>query len=108
LSRRPLVTWGLSVLIALVSLLAFVNLDSAVQEFGFIPAEFWRYGGATLLTSFFLHGGLLHLAGNLYFFLLLQLVGIREQLSGFSHVSALAHLGGVLAGVAAWAYWRNL
>ncbi len=40
--------------------------------------------------------------------LLLQLVGVFDQLSGFSHVSALAHLGGVLAGVAAWAYWRNL
>ena len=70
LSRPPLATWGLSALIALVSLLAFTNLDSAVQEFGFIPAQFWRYGGATLLTSFFLHGGILHLLDNLYFFLI--------------------------------------
>ncbi len=69
LSRPPLATWGLAALITLVSLLAFTDLDSAVQQFGFIPAEFSRYGGATFLTAFFLHGGILHLVFNLYFFL---------------------------------------
>ncbi len=39
--------------------------------------------------------------------ILLQLIGVLEQLGGFSHVSALAHLGGVLAGVAAWFWWRK-
>jgi membrane associated rhomboid family serine protease len=195
LSRPPLATWGVSAVVALVSLLAFIDLDSAVQQFGFIPAEFWRYGGATFLTAFFLHGGFLHLASNLYFlfifgdnvedflgyrrfgllllfstlagnllhflanpsamvpcigasggisgvlafyalkfprvhvgfcfwiraawlqvpawaafaiWLALQGIGVLEQFGGFSHASALAHLGGVLAGVAAWAYWRKL
>src|SRR4030095_6138117 len=44
--------------------------NTAVQAFGFIPTEAWRYGGLTILTSFFLHGSILHLIGNLYFFLI--------------------------------------
>lgn len=66
---RPLLTWGLAALIALVSLLAFAILDRAVAGLGLIPAELWRYGGLTFLTSFFLHGGFFHLMGNLYFLL---------------------------------------
>jgi membrane associated rhomboid family serine protease/Zn-finger nucleic acid-binding protein len=69
-SDWPWITWSLSALIALISICAFFNLDAAVQNFGMIPAEAWRYGGATLITSFFLHAGILHLVGNLYFFLL--------------------------------------
>ena len=67
LQRWPWATWALCALIAAISILTFGNLDSVVQRFGMIPAEVWRMGGATLLTSFFLHGGWLHLMGNLYF-----------------------------------------
>lgn len=67
LSRVPVATLTLSFLIALVSILAFFHLHSAVQTFGLIPDEAWRYGGLTLLTSFFLHGGIFHLVTNLYF-----------------------------------------
>jgi membrane associated rhomboid family serine protease len=70
LSRWPWMTWSLSFLIALVSILAFFDLENAVNRFGMIPAQMWRYGGATFLTSFFLHAGVWHLVGNLYFFLL--------------------------------------
>lgn len=67
---RPWATWSLSTLIVLVSVLAFSNLQASVDTFGLIPAKAWRYGGVTFLTSFFLHGGIWHLVGNLYFFLL--------------------------------------
>jgi len=70
LSRWPWVTWGLALVIAAVSIVAFFHLEDAVQRFGFVPAAAWRYGGLTLLTSFFLHGGVLHLVGNLYFLLI--------------------------------------
>lgn len=70
LSGRPWATWMTALLIAGASIAAFSNLRAAVDALGFIPAEAWRYGGLTFLTSFFLHGGLLHLAGNLYFFLI--------------------------------------
>jgi membrane associated rhomboid family serine protease len=69
-SRRPWATWSLAAVIILVSFIAFFDLDDAVDNFGFIPAQWYRYGGITFLTSFFLHGGLGHLFGNMYFFLL--------------------------------------
>jgi membrane associated rhomboid family serine protease len=69
-SRLPWGTWSLSALITLISVWAFFDLEDAIENFGLIPAEAWRDGGATFLTSFFLHGGIWHLASNLYFFLL--------------------------------------
>jgi membrane associated rhomboid family serine protease/Zn-finger nucleic acid-binding protein len=70
MSRRPWATWSLSAVITIISVFGFFNLREAVNNFGLIPAEVWRYGGITLLASFFLHGGIWHLASNLYFFLL--------------------------------------
>jgi len=70
LTRWPWVTWSLALAVAAVSVWAFPDLKDIVVRFGFIPAEAWRYGGLTSLTSFFLHGGVMHLIGNLYFFLI--------------------------------------
>lgn len=53
-----------------MSVAAFTHLDAVVGRWGFIPAEAFRWGGLTLLTSFFLHGGIWHLVGNLYFLLI--------------------------------------
>ncbi|HLX69561.1 MAG TPA: rhomboid family intramembrane serine protease [Verrucomicrobiae bacterium] len=69
LTCRPWMTWTLSAVIALISIIAFTNLDAAINTWGFVPAEALRYGGITLLTSFFLHAGIVHLVGNLYFLL---------------------------------------
>jgi len=70
LSCRPWATWILSGVIAMVSILAFFNLGAAIASFGFVPAQAFRYSGLTILTSFLLHGGILHLVGNLYFLLI--------------------------------------
>ena len=67
LKHRPWVTWLLTGVIALVSILAFRNLEAAVTNWGMIPAEMTRHYGLTLVTSFFLHGSIGHLIGNLYF-----------------------------------------
>ena len=67
--RRPWATWLLSAVIICASLLAFLNLREVVQRFGLIPAEATRLGGLTFVTSFFLHAGIIHLAGNMYFLL---------------------------------------
>jgi membrane associated rhomboid family serine protease/Zn-finger nucleic acid-binding protein len=67
--RRPWATWLLSAAIICASLLAFSNLREVVQRFGLIPAEATRLNGATFVTSFFLHAGIIHLAGNMYFLL---------------------------------------
>ena len=70
LTRSPWVTLSVALLIAVISALAFNDLTNAVQRFGLIPAEAWRYGGITFLTSFFLHGGIWHLVSNLYFLII--------------------------------------
>jgi membrane associated rhomboid family serine protease/Zn-finger nucleic acid-binding protein len=70
MSRRPWATWSLSAIIFIVSVCTFHNLDSVAEKFAMSPAHPLRYGGATFITSFFLHGGWEHLLGNLYFFLL--------------------------------------
>jgi membrane associated rhomboid family serine protease len=67
--RRPWATRLLSAAIICVSLLAFLHLREVVQRFGLIPAEATRRGGLTFVTSFFLHAGIIHLAGNMYFLL---------------------------------------
>jgi membrane associated rhomboid family serine protease/Zn-finger nucleic acid-binding protein len=70
LERLPWLTWSMAALIAIVSIWAFADLENVIQRFALVPAEMWRYGGLTLVTSFFLHAGILHLAGNLYFLLI--------------------------------------
>ena len=64
---QPWVTWAVAAVITAVTLVAFFDLEFAITRFGLTPAHFWRYAGLTFLTSFLLHGGLLHLLGNLYF-----------------------------------------
>lgn len=70
MSRLPWTTWALSAIIFIVSVCTFSNIDDVAQNFGMVPAHAFRYGGATFLTSFFLHEGWEHLLGNLYFFVL--------------------------------------
>lgn len=65
----PVATWILAGAITFVSVLAFADLSGAVDRFGLVPADAWRSWGGTLVSSFFLHGGVVHLLGNLYFLL---------------------------------------
>lgn len=67
LSQLPVVTWGLILICTAVHLLAAGDLKQAVGDYGFIPNQWQRLGGLTLLTSMFLHGGWPHLVGNMYF-----------------------------------------
>jgi membrane associated rhomboid family serine protease/Zn-finger nucleic acid-binding protein len=69
LRNRPILTWSLAAVIAVMSLAAMANLQAAVEGWGLIPVQFGRHFGLTFLTSFLLHGGLFHLIGNLYFLL---------------------------------------
>ena len=45
------------------------SFHEAVQLFGLIPAQATRMHGLTFVTSFFLHAGIIHLVGNMYFLL---------------------------------------
>lgn len=65
----PWATWTIAAICILVFLLTWPRLPLVVAAWGFIPDEWFRYGGLTLITSQFLHAGLLHLAVNMYFLL---------------------------------------
>jgi membrane associated rhomboid family serine protease/Zn-finger nucleic acid-binding protein len=69
-TRVPWLTFSLALVIAAISIWAFSDLPAAVRRFGLIPAEALRYGGLTLLTSFFIHAGIWHLVSNLYFLII--------------------------------------
>jgi membrane associated rhomboid family serine protease/Zn-finger nucleic acid-binding protein len=69
LQRLPLMTWLLGAAIAGIGLCSWPRLPALVAAYGLIPVEAGRWYGLTFLTSFFLHGSILHLVGNLYFLL---------------------------------------
>lgn len=67
---RPWFTWGLAAALVAIHLLVMGNLAAVISGWGYVPAEWSRHGGLTIVTSFFLHVGWLHLLGNLYFLIL--------------------------------------
>ncbi|MHC4251413.1 MAG: rhomboid family intramembrane serine protease [Planctomycetota bacterium] len=69
---RPWVTWGAAALCVVVFVGAAVaggagGLERMIRMWGFVPAEWYRLAGATFVTGFFLHAGVWHLVGNVYF-----------------------------------------
>ncbi|HVX31238.1 MAG TPA: rhomboid family intramembrane serine protease [Nitrolancea sp.] len=101
--RFPIVT----ILLILINVVVFayeVSLGDAgvnrfVNRWGFTPAEFWNgQHPITIITAMFLHGGLLHIAGNMLF---LWIFGdnVEDQLG---HITYLVFylLGGIFASLA--------
>jgi membrane associated rhomboid family serine protease len=95
LSSRPWLTWAISAVLVIMTMVPLFAggttnsmvgtrqetdgtvqvqetnaLTRAVSQWGFVPKEFWRYGGLTLLTSFFVHAGLFHMLSNVYFLMI--------------------------------------
>ena len=70
LVHKPVVTWSLAAIIVIVFAMTFSNLEAAVKSYGLIPAELSRHFGFTFVSSFFLHGGFMHMLGNLYFLII--------------------------------------
>jgi membrane associated rhomboid family serine protease len=75
--------------------------DSAAEylgRWGFIPAQWHRYGGLTLITSFFLHSGWPHLVVNMYFLVVFgDNVEDRLGAGGFILLLLAGHGVGMLA-----------
>jgi membrane associated rhomboid family serine protease/Zn-finger nucleic acid-binding protein len=71
---RPWATWSIAAAVLLIGvvLIASNRLGSAIHAFGFIPDQAFRLGGLTWISSFFLHAGIGHLLGNLWFFWLVS------------------------------------
>lgn len=66
----PWVTWGLAALLVLIFAATAGHLEAAIEQFGLIPSQFFHGGAGKSLTSFFIHAGIWHLVGNVYFLLI--------------------------------------
>lgn len=102
LKHKPIATWSLAAAITLVSVIAFRDLGPAIAGFGLIPAEFMRYFGFTFISSFFLHGGIIHLAGNLYFLWVFgdnteDVLGKRKYLLLIATATITGHIAHILS-----------
>ena len=91
-NRKPIVTWFIAAVCVVVFGLTFLNLPAAIDKWGFIPAEWTRYGGLTVFTSMFLHGGFFHLIGNLYFLLVFG-DNVEDEFGWFKYIALLVASG---------------
>lgn len=66
----PWLTWGLAAALIVGFAVSLVAPAAVAQSLGFIPAEPFRWLGLPLLSAFFVHGNLAHLAGNVWMLLL--------------------------------------
>lgn len=115
IDTRPYMIWGLALICLLVNIILHSKLEVVTLVWGFIPELWYRHGGLTFITSFFLHAGYLHLAINLYFFLIFgdhlegllgkwKLLGLifGSHLAGlFAHYMFLPHSTAPVVGASA-------
>jgi membrane associated rhomboid family serine protease len=102
-SRRPYVVYAIVILNVLAYIFTYFLSDpaAALSSYGFVPARFFADPArewVTLLTSMFLHGGLMHILGNMWF---LWVFGdnIEDRL-GHAGFAVFYLLGGVAAAFA--------
>lgn len=100
-TRKPWITWGLIAVcfITTISTLpsAIHHVNPTVEEWGFIPAQWDRHVFLTLITSFFLHGGLVHLLGNMYFLFIFG-DNVEDRLGHSTYLLTIfaAHITGLI------------
>ncbi|MDC0358728.1 rhomboid family intramembrane serine protease, partial [Oligoflexia bacterium] len=65
----PWLTWLLAAVVIIASFKGFFAPEQIILNYGFLPSDPFRNYGATFLTYFVLHAGLVHLLSNVYFLL---------------------------------------
>ncbi|MEA4863296.1 MAG: rhomboid family intramembrane serine protease [Victivallaceae bacterium] len=90
--HMPFITWIVAIVCLVVFIFTFRNLQDVVDDWGFIPAQWSRHGGLTIITSMFLHGGILHLIGNLYFLLLFG-DNVEDEFGRLKYIVLMASSG---------------
>ncbi|SRR5579871_2909744 len=93
----PWVTATVVLLTSAASIYFFTDFKASVEAYGFIPVDYDRMGYLTFLTCFFVHGGWMHLIGNMYFLFTFGR-GVEAKIGGLGILAllALATLGGSL------------
>ena len=103
ISRRPVhppvVTVSIIVINVLVFFLELSGVDAVVQQWSVIPADIVAgHNWVTILTSMFMHGGWMHIIGNMVF--LWAFGPAIEDAMGHLRYLAFYLLGGVVAALA--------
>jgi membrane associated rhomboid family serine protease len=101
LKHKPFATWALAVFIAFVTFYFYQDLEQAINDWGLIPAQLGRHLGLTFISSFFLHAGLIHLIGNLYFLLVFgdnteDVLGKKQYLLLLAIATFAGHIAHIL------------
>ncbi|MHB0939251.1 MAG: rhomboid family intramembrane serine protease [Armatimonadota bacterium] len=98
----PWVTWVIIAVVIAVSGMALFSHPQLIDDYSLIPAQAFRYGGFTFISAFFLHGGIAHLLGNMYFLLVFG-DNVEDYLGKgrFLLLLLLATVAGSLAHIAA-------
>lgn len=97
--NKPVATYTLIALTVLAFIVQLLSPNGLIDRFALVPSAF-LHGVTpwTILTSMFMHGGLLHLLGNMYF---LGVFGDNvEDRLGVGEYLGLYLLGGVVASLA--------
>ena len=95
----PAVTWLFTIACAgLFAILASAGqVEQAAKDWGFIPDHWARHNGLTLLTSMFLHGGVLHVVFNMYFLVIFGRA-VEDRLGAVRYILLLlvSHVAGAM------------
>lgn len=62
----PIITWSMALICILTFFINFTDHTDIIKNYGLIPSDLFNRYAVTCLTSIFLHGGVMHLAGNMY------------------------------------------
>lgn len=93
----PFITYSFSLIMIAVFALTFTGLH-IVDRLGFIGDRWDRDYGVTIITSFFIHGGVFHLLSNLYFFMVFgDYVEDRLGKLKFFALLAASHIVGLIS-----------
>ena len=105
-AHRPVVTVLIVVANALVFLLELAGGDAFVQRWSVIPANVVAgHQWITILTAMFMHGGWLHIIGNMVFFWAFG-PEIEDAMGPFRYL-AFYLLSGLVASVALRTWMQN-
>ena len=103
--KPPIITVTAFLLVCIISVYGFHHIEEMVERWGMIPNQIGRYWGLSLLTSFFIHGGWMHLIGNMYFFLTFG-ADAEDYLGRIEYVLLLI-LGSAVGNLFHWYYFQN-
>jgi rhomboid family protein len=88
-SKRAWVTWTLCATLAICFILQITKFPDLPAQLGFIPAEWTRYAGLTLFSSFFIHANILHVLVNGYFLFIFG-DNVEDKLGKVKYIALIA------------------